>query len=317
MIWILIAGCVVISFAFSGAEAGILSLNRVRLRHRLNAGDREAIRLNRLVARPERLLVTVLLVTNAMNICAVALTTTELVRLLGRNGYLWSLLLCLPAYLFVFEALPKTLFRRFPYRALARLSAPLAFADWLLAPVLLAVTKFGALIFPLEQRERRRLFAAREEFKYFTLESERAGMLTTSEREMIHRVVDFRAVTVRDICLPLARVIHGSADGSLDEALALARAHQLDDLPIRAANGELVGVVNVLDALLDRTPQNSVGKHLRRLVAVREDKSGYEALRRMRAARARVAGVTDAQGMFTGLVTADDLIRRLIAPPSP
>ena len=64
MVWIAILLCLLVSFVFSGIEAGILSVNRVRLAHREKAGDEAAIKLNKLLADPERLLVTVLLVTN-------------------------------------------------------------------------------------------------------------------------------------------------------------------------------------------------------------------------------------------------------------
>ena len=75
MIWFAIVLCGVISFTFSGIEAGLLSVNRVRLKHRLKHRDGAAITLNLLLHHPERLLVTVLLVTNLMNIFAATLAT--------------------------------------------------------------------------------------------------------------------------------------------------------------------------------------------------------------------------------------------------
>ena len=78
-----LAFCLVTSFLFSGTEAGILSLNRVRLRHRLKMNDRAARKLQRLVSHPERMLVTVLLVTNLMNICAILLVTQRVRAVMG------------------------------------------------------------------------------------------------------------------------------------------------------------------------------------------------------------------------------------------
>ena len=88
--------CLVISFLFSGTEAGILSLNRVRLRHRLKMNDPAAKKLQRLVSQPERMLVTVLLVTNLMNICAILLITQACVSYWGASGYIISAAICLP-----------------------------------------------------------------------------------------------------------------------------------------------------------------------------------------------------------------------------
>ena len=58
MIWLAVGGCLLVSFVFSGIEAGILSVNRVRLKHRLKMGDSAARTLDRLLARRGRILVT-------------------------------------------------------------------------------------------------------------------------------------------------------------------------------------------------------------------------------------------------------------------
>ena len=126
MIWLAIIACFVVSFGFSGIEAGLLSVNRVRLKHRLKHRDQAAITLNRLLEHPERLLVTVLLVTNLMNIFAMTLATQQFVWLLGNAGYFAALGVFLPVYLIGLELLPKSLFRRFPYRALRRHQRPAA-----------------------------------------------------------------------------------------------------------------------------------------------------------------------------------------------
>ena len=83
MIWLAILVCFAVSFVFSGTEAGLLSVNRVRLKHRLKHRDKSAIILNRLLEHPERLLVTVLLVTNLMNIFAITLASQQFVRFFG------------------------------------------------------------------------------------------------------------------------------------------------------------------------------------------------------------------------------------------
>ena len=128
--------------------------------------DRAALRLNRLLSRPEQLLVTVLLVTNLANIFAIALTTNELVRRLGGNGYFVAFAIFLPVYLMGVELLPKSLFRRFPYRALAALAGLLRFAELLLWPLLILGQGISRLIFGRRLPDQQKLFVAREDFKY-------------------------------------------------------------------------------------------------------------------------------------------------------
>ncbi len=326
MIWFVIAICCLTSFTFSGIEAGILSVNRVRLRHRVKLRDKAAIKLNRLLSRPERLLVTVLIVTNLMNIFAVTLTTGKLVQLLGREGYMAAFLVCLPLYLFAFELLPKSLFRRFPYRALAALSALLSFIDLLLSPILKIGDWFGQSF--LDDPDKKKLFVAREDFKYFTIESERTGTLTKLERDMIHNIVDYRMVTARQLMVPLSKTPSINANASVNEFLAMSKKNNIDRVPVVSETGKVIGLVSAFEVLLDR-PVDGGGKnfppladapvepYVRRIVTVAADELAFNVIFKLRAARARVASVLDANAETIGVITFEDLIKRLLSMGTP
>ena len=109
--------CWIVSFFFNGIESGLLSIDPVRLRQNVKRRVPAALRLNRLLKHPERLLVTVLLFTNAADILGLLLLTRQLVRSWGYAGFVFSLAIALPVYLFLLSVLPKSLFRRFPFRA--------------------------------------------------------------------------------------------------------------------------------------------------------------------------------------------------------
>ena len=313
MTWLLVACCLLISFVFSGIEAGILSVNRVRLRHRMKMRDRAALRLNRLLARPERLLVTVLVVTNLASIFAIALTTNELVRRLGAAGYFVAFAIFLPVYLMGVELLPKALFRRFPYRALAALAGLLQLAELLLWPLLMLGQGISRLIFGRRPPDQQKLFVAREDFKYLTIESERSGALTNVERRMIHNVVDFRAVTAKDVMVPMEQV--RTIDGGImvGELAHLHGATQLDRWPVLAADGTLTGLVTMFDCALDMGRRGPVENYQRRIVKVAPNEPAYVVLQKLRAARTTMAGVLDPAGEALGIVTWEDLIRRLVS----
>src|SRR5438128_12050804 len=126
--------CWIVSFFFNGIESGLLSIDPVRLRKNVKHRVPAAVRVNRLLKRPERLLATVLLFTNAADILGLLLLTRQLVQLCGFAGYFFSLTIALPVYLFLLSVVPKSLFRRFPFRALAHVSGFLEFASMLLSP---------------------------------------------------------------------------------------------------------------------------------------------------------------------------------------
>jgi CBS domain containing-hemolysin-like protein len=311
MIWFIIFCCWVVSFFFNGIESGLLSIDPVRLRKNVKNRVLAAMRLNRLLQRPERLLVTVLLVTNAADIIGLVLLTRQLVGVYGTAGFAFALLSALPVYLFLLGVLPKALFRRFPFRALARLAGVLEFLTFLLAPLL----RLGGRVFP--RAEKGRIFAAREELKQITAQSEKEGSLTSTERVMIHNVVDFRGVKVRDVMVPAPKVVSVSPDATIDEAIKLSASSGVDRLPVITPEGEPRGLVNVLDVLLESNGAKSLGQYMRRIVMANDEEPAYRIVQRLRAARLGLGAVLDRERRFCGIVTMEDLVRRLVTATEP
>lgn len=307
----LITACLLVAFGFSGIEAGILSVNRVRLRHRVKMKDRAAIKLERLLARPGRLLATVLIVTNLASITAVTLGVRELVKYWGASGYLVALAVFAPVYLFGVELLPKALFRRFPYRSLAFLAEPLRLADLLLTP-LLTLGEWLARWMGTAETEPRKLFAAREDFKYLTIETERGGALSNVERKMIHGVVDFRAVTARDVMIPIEQVVSISQHADLAELIVRSRETGIDRWPVCTEKGRFSGIVNMLDVALSGKRSGSFAGFQRRLVKLAPNEPAYTVLHKLRAARSQMAAVLDAEGQPLGVVTWEAVVLRLV-----
>jgi magnesium and cobalt exporter, CNNM family len=310
---IIIFCCWIISFFFNGIESGLLSIDPVRLRQNVKRRVPAALQLNRLLKHPERVLATVLLVTNAADIVALLLLTSQLVRWNGYAGFFIALAIALPVYLFVLSVLPKSLFRRFPFRALARIAGVLEFTSILFSPLLELGARLGKLLLPGHAGKRGRLFAAREELKQITSESEREGALTATERAMIHSVVDFRGAKVRDVMLPVAKVVALRSSASTQQALELSASSGLDRLPVLAPDGQPAGLVNVPDILLDPDGNRPLGEYVRRIVSTTDGEPAYRVMQQLRAARLGLAAVVDRKNNFRGIVAVEDLIRRLVS----
>jgi putative hemolysin len=304
--------CWVISFFFNGIESGLLSIDPVRLRQNVKRRVPAALRLDRLLKKPERLLVTVLLFTNGADIVGLLLLTRQLARAFGYAGFFFAFVIALPIYLLVLSVLPKSLFRRFPFRALARLAGALEFITLLLWPVLELGSRLGRLLLP-RRAEHVRLFTAGEELKQITTQSEREGSLTATERAMIHNVVDFRGVKVRDVMVPLSKVVAVQPHTSIEEAVALSASAKVDRLPVITAKGEPTGLINVLDILLEKNGAKPLSHYTRRIVVTEEEEPAYRIVQRLRAARLGLAVVLSQQRDLRGVVTIEDLIRRLVS----
>src|SRR5205814_4669903 len=158
--------------------------------------------------------------------------------------------IALPVYLFLLGVLPKSLFRRFPLRAVARLSGLLELPTKLLWPLYAIVAFIERTVFA-RAKNPPRLFAGREELKMIAVQSEESGALSSTERAMIHNVVDFTSVKVRDVMVPFEKTLSFNPDDSPKDVLETSAKIGIDRFPIFADNAEPLGLINVYDILFD------------------------------------------------------------------
>jgi putative hemolysin len=310
MTWFLLAFCLAASFFVSGTEAGILSLHRLRLRRLARRKDRAAVQLQQLLEQPARLLVTALVITSLLNIVALVLLVNTLVHWFSWAGYFLTLVLAMPLFLLVAELLPQAIFRRFAYKELAALAVPLDIAARILTPVIY-IGSFIAKSF-LGLKRPQGIFVAREDLKYVTSEIERMGMLSSIERQMIHNVVDFRAVKVRDVMVAIANVVTVRPETTVEQLIDLSRRSRFDRYPVLGPRGKIVGMVNVFDLIVDQPSISTARDYIRRILTVRPDDQASIVLSRLRAAPSNVAAVVDEQGNTIGIVSVEDLLNPLV-----
>jgi putative hemolysin len=309
MTWFLLLLCLGASFLVSGTEAGILSLHRLRLRRLARRRDQAAVQLQQLLEQPARLLVTALVITSLLNIVALALLVNTLVSWLSWMGYILTLVLALPLFLLVAELLPQAIFRRIAYQQLASLAVPLDIAARILTPVLYLGSIIAKSFFGLKRP--REIFVAREDLKYLTSEIERLGMLSSIERQMIHNVVDFRSVKVRDVMVAIPSVVTVRPDTTIEQLIELSRRSRFDGYPVVDRRGRIIGMVSIFDLLVDQSI-STVRSSIRRILTVRQDDQASIVLRRLRAAPSSLAAVVDEQGNTTGIVSVEDLLNPLV-----
>jgi CBS domain containing-hemolysin-like protein len=164
----------------------------------------------------------------------------------------------------------------------------------------------------LRHRPAREIFVAREDLKYIATQSERLGTLTSFERQMIHNVVDFRTVRVADVMVPLAQTKCVNADATVEEVVNLSRRTKTERFPVLSRDGQIIGLVNTIDLVVDRAPNRPVSFYVRRIVQVRSDEQASRAMRRLRATPQHFALVVDERGSAVGVVGLSNLLNPLV-----
>lgn len=308
--------CVGLSFCFSGIETGLLSLNKIRLRHHAQRHDPRALVLQEFLERPDRFLATVLVGNTLVNAIATVIAAGAAVRHWPRLGLPLTIAVMTFVLLVVGELMPKSLFRLHPFRSSMMLAMPLRWCALVMKPL---VVTFGALASALmrlagEARERQELFVTREELMLLAREGELGQKLSTEERTMIAGVFEMCATPVRDVMLPMAQVLAVTPQTSAAEILRQVRDRDVARLPVLDAAGQLLGVVDVYEIIRDDADPaaKTAAEFCRPAATVDAAEPLDRALARLRGLRVPMAVVLDAKKRPLGVVTLTDLVEKIV-----
>jgi len=308
MIWIAFLASLCVSFLFSGIESGVLSVNRVRLRHYALRGEEAARKLDAMLSRIERLVATVVLITNAANVVAITLLYRQFGKLLGESwGATATLVVAFPLFVLGLEFLPKAIFRRFPYRTLVIFARILTMAHWVLGPVVNLGAWLLGPIFRKTAQGGSRIVSVEDLRRHMAV-----GGRTEAERDLIEHVVDFRSLTAADLMIPMDQVPHTFPDTPIADLLKTGAEEGTDRFLVVDRSGGASGMIQITDLLYDGVSSGRVQSYVRRIATVAPEEIAIDALVKMRGARLSLAVVADSAGRPLGVLVRDQLVRRLL-----
>jgi len=314
--WLALAFVGVIGSAtFSGLETGVYRLNRVRLHLLAHEGNRNAKVLSKLVAKPNRLLGTLLIGNNVANYASsLGLTALLAGAGLGDKGIIIVTALLLTPLLFVFgEVLPKDLFQNFTDQLTYRFAVFLQWNQRLVIAIGLLPMLDGInhlLAKALGGREAATFGVhPRRIVTQLLKEGVGHGLLSNYQTDMIDRVLHPTERTVKDAMVPWAQVHRLNQSAPPEAVWAAANRLPHSRFPLVDDRGKPTGALHVFDVLLLEPatcpPIASLARPLPRLAA---HKTLAEGLHDLRIAQSAMAAVESKDGQTLGIVTAKDLV---------
>lgn len=314
---LLILLCMVCGAFFSGMETGVISINRMRLRHRVREGSRRAIILESYLGDTDKLLGTTLVGTN---LCLVMVSTmTASLSLRYGNETIRSIAAAVMGMVVLTfcEYLPKSWFHARPLDRCLRFAPLLRFFGRFLYPVgrlLTLATRWtvpGANSGPL----RRGLFVSREHLRHIARDSEQWGHLTALERGLIDRVLRLQDRTAGKIMTPARDMITVDRTDNLGQFYDKIRKHGLIRMPVRdSTSGEFVGIINLFyltGSKVEDQRTTRIEQYMRPPLFVPEAMPADDILPVLRRHRQPMALVRDQAGRVTGLVTTEDVLKQI------
>lgn len=313
----LLGTCIFASGFFSGSETALVAIPRERVAG-LVATNRRAARLADLTEDPDRMLSTLLVANNFVNILGASVATVLFVDLLGEDWGPWTATAAVTAVvLLVGEITPKSLATRYP----ERFSVAVAPIIWRLSIVLRPVSRFflsmSRGIFRLLRIDATGGPApiTEDDIRAMAILGERSGDIETAEREIIHSLFALADRHVREVMTPRTDIV------ALDMPLTLASVRHAvgasghSRFPV--IEGDLdhpIGILHVKDLLRMRgdPTETDIRRILREPYFVPETKPQLELLHELRLGRRAFAIVLDEHGGVEGLVTVKDLVGELV-----
>ncbi|MBS69484.1 CNNM domain-containing protein [Stutzerimonas stutzeri] len=303
---------------FSSSETGMLSLNRYRLKHQAKEGHRGAQRASELLAHPDRLLGTILVGNNFVNILASSIATVLAMQLWGEAGIAIATIGLTIILLIFGEITPKTLAALRPEIVAYPVSLPLKLLQKVLYPLvaMLGWVSNGLLkLLGVDLSNKGNDSLSTEELRSVVRES--GTDLPLNRQSMLLGILDLERVTVDDIMIPRNEVTGIDLDDDLESIISQLRTTPHTRLPVfRNDINQIEGIVHMrqIARLLshDQLTKESLLEACNEPYFVPENTPLSTQLLNFQKQKRRIGIVVDEYGDVRGIVTLEDILEEIV-----
>jgi Mg2+/Co2+ transporter CorB len=307
-----------LSAFFSSAETGLMTLNRYRLRHRARQGERGARLAQSLLDRPDRLIGTILLGNNFVNVLAAAVATVIGLRLFGDEGIAYATGALTFLLLIFGEVTPKTMAALHP----EKIGLPAAYVLWpmlrIFYPLVYAVNLLsnGILrLFGVTPEDAAQHSISSEELR--SIVTEAGAMIPQRHQAMLLSILDLEKATVEDIMVPRNEISGIDISEPWDVILETIVNSQHTRLPVFDGSIEqLKGVVHLRRVVRLAAENQLDAKSLLDLARepyyIPEGTPLNQQLLNFQNQKRRIGFVVDEYGDIQGLVTLEDILEEVV-----
>jgi len=305
----------ILSGIFSGSETALVTLSIGRVEGLVREGRHGAQALYHLKQDPSRMLITILIGNNLVNIAASVLATVIATRWLGSAGPGVAVGVLTVLVLMFGEITPKSLATRYSERISLFIAVPLLGFMRLIFPLVWIFSRFTAWVHRLSDSEGDPT-VTESEFISMLLHGEREGTIEHSERELIERVFGFNDLKVRDVMTPHTAIFALEESQTLRDVLPAVLDAPYSRIPVYEKHRDRLYRVLHLRDLLAAVAGGRLDAPLRELARepmfVPQYQPIDELFAEFRRRNQMFAIVVDEYGVVRGLVTLEDLLEELV-----
>lgn len=304
-----------LSAFFSSAETSMTTVNKIRIQSLAEQGNKKAAILLSCIEDSGKLLSTILIGNNIVNISASSLATTLTMELFGNAAVSITTGIITLLVLIFGEITPKTLATLHAEKISLSYARIIHFLMIILTPFIYIINKLANGVLALMRVDPTEKVNTITEHELRTLVNvgHEEGVIESEERQMIYNVFDFGDSKAQDVMIPRIDVSFADVNCTYEDLVQLFKEEKHTRFPVfEETTDNIIGIINVKDLLLNGQENFSVRKILREAYFTYEYKKTSELLMEMKKNSVSFAVVLDEYGATSGIVTLEDLVEEIV-----
>ena len=310
---------IVISAILSGSETSITSIRKSKIHKLANKGDRNALRVLKLIEKKNDLVSSILVGNNFVNILASALATAILIKFYGDDGVIYSTIVMSVLIVIFAEILPKNIALLKPDRYALTLSFILTLFLKFFSPFVYIIKKFNLLIFKIFNIEKQKVTDAsvREDIRNIINMHEDEGILLKDERDMLNGILDLKEMTVEKIMTHRKNIYSINIDQP-EEYFKKISQSSFSRIPVwKESPNNILGVVHAKKLLANLNESGKIDlKNINDSTLdpwfIPETTKVKDQLNAFIDRHEKIAFVVDEYGELMGLISLEDIIEEIV-----
>ena len=304
---------------FSASETALMSLSKIRLRHMQEEGVKGAKLVASLIEDTNKLLTSILIGNNVVNIAATSISTALFTSLIpGASGVAVATAVMTVLVLLFGEITPKTIASNNSEKAAIFVSRPIKVIIVILKPIVWVFNLVTNIIFKLFgiKDKGNQPYITEEELKTMVNVSHEEGVLEIEERQIINNVFQFGDMQAKEAMVQRLDMIAINSEDNYAEIIDMFKNEKFSRMPVyNESIDDIIGILNIKDIIFlsDEEIENfDIKNYIREPFFTYEFKKITQLLEEMKIEKSQMAIVVDEYGGTSGLITIEDLVEVIV-----
>ncbi len=315
--FILLVVLLILSVVFSSSETALMSLSKTRLRTMIDEEIKGSDKIQKIMEDPKKMLTTILIGNNVVNISASSLTTSIVLKITnGKSGMVAVATFVLTFLILVFgEITPKTVASQNAEKISLLVAPFILVCTIIFSPIAVILNSISGVFIKMfgADNDENQITITEAELKTIVDVSHEEGVLENDEREMINNVFEFGDSTAKEIMTPRTEIIAVQNTATYEELIKVFEEEKISRVPVyNETVDDIIGTLYFKDIVFLKNIINfNINDYIREVFFTYESKPISLLLTDMRTKRVSMSVVLDEYGGTSGLITNQDIIEEI------